>query len=112
MTADQDTFLEANTRFHQVVARASRNKVLECIWLAISMLAGGEQHPTKYTAANRKSLADAHARIANALRQRDPDTASKLMGEHVGEVRRLSRRRSAAKLTSPTPLFMRSDGHQ
>jgi DNA-binding FadR family transcriptional regulator len=108
-TTNQESFLAENRHFHESVAKASRNAVLEAIWLAISLLASGEQHGIKYSAANRESVADAHERITDALRQRDADSASALMAAHVGELVELSHRRQAAKLPSPTPLFTRAE---
>jgi hypothetical protein len=49
VTPNQDAFLQENRVFHETIARASRNPVLESFWAAISLLASGEQHGISYS---------------------------------------------------------------
>jgi len=41
---DQESFLEENRVFHDIIARASGNRVLEVFWSTMSILASGEHH--------------------------------------------------------------------
>ena len=89
-------FIAENRSFHRIIARASRNAVLESFWEAISLLAAGEQQPISYTSRNRVHVLKAHEEILVALRDRDPATAAARMAAHVGELEHLVQRRSSA----------------
>lgn len=103
LTEDQDqaTFIAENRIFHDIVARASGNKVLETFWGTISLLAHGELHGMKYTQGNRKHVAAAHQQILDACRKRDPKKAAAAMASHVGELEHLMRERYKDVLLQP-----------
>ena len=86
---DQAAFIAENRIFHNIVARASGNKVLETFWGTISLLAHGELHGMKYSTGNRKHVAAAHQQILEACRQRDAKAAAAAMAAHVGELEHL-----------------------
>ena len=88
---DQDAFIAENRTFHNNIARASGNVVLETFWGVISLLAQGELHGMRYTPGNRMRVADAHEQILKACRKRDPVAAAKAMSSHVGELEHLLR---------------------
>lgn len=90
---DQVAFIAENRIFHNIVARASGNKVLETFWGTISLLAHGELHGMKYSTGNRKHVAAAHQQILEACRKRDPKAAAAAMASHVGELEHLLRER-------------------
>ncbi|MBB3014059.1 FadR/GntR family transcriptional regulator [Cupriavidus alkaliphilus] len=91
MGDDQIAFVAENREFHSIVARASRNEVLETFWGTISLLAHGEHHGVRYTFANRQHVITAHEQILEACRRRDVRAAVKAMSEHVGELEHLVR---------------------
>jgi DNA-binding FadR family transcriptional regulator len=90
---DQAAFIAENRVFHDIVARASGNKVLETFWGTISLLAHGEHHGMRYTIGNRQHVITAHQRILDACRKRNSRAAAKAMAEHVGELEHLVRDR-------------------
>ncbi len=90
---DQAAFIAENRIFHNIIARASGNKVLETFWGTISLLAHGELHGMKYSTNNRKHVAAAHQQILDACRKRDAKAAAAAMASHVGELEHLLRER-------------------
>lgn len=98
---DQEAFIAENRVFHNVIARASGNKVLETFWGTISLLAHGEHHGMRYTIGNRQHVIAAHQRILVACRKRNPRAAAKEMAEHVGELEHLVRERYQHLLKQP-----------
>ena len=110
VAANQDAFVKENRTFHEIIARASRNTVLESFWSAISLLASGEQHGISYSFGNRVHVVEAHEGILSACRQHDATTAAARMSAHVGELEHLVRRRYKSALGEPTRMLMKSNG--
>jgi DNA-binding FadR family transcriptional regulator len=108
--ANQDAFVKENRAFHEIIARASRNKVLESFWAAISLLASGEQHGITYSFGNRAHVVEAHVGILRACRLRDGNDAAARMAAHVGELEHLVRRRYQSALIEPTRMLVKSGG--
>ncbi|MFO1468762.1 MAG: FCD domain-containing protein [Steroidobacteraceae bacterium] len=75
-----------NREFHNIIAKAAANPVLEVFWLTIRSLASGEGEHMRFTDRNRKYIAKAHRAILDACRQRDSDAAERLTVEHLGEL--------------------------
>lgn len=75
-----------NREFHNLIARASCNPVLETYWLTICSLASGEGENFKFTQNNRRAIAQDHRAIVNACRQRDPVAAQALMNKHLSQL--------------------------
>jgi GntR family transcriptional regulator, transcriptional repressor for pyruvate dehydrogenase complex len=100
--ADQAAFIAENRIFHSIVARASRNKVLETFWGTISLLAHGEHHGIRYTFGNRQHVIAAHEQILGACRRRNSRAAAAAMADHVGELEHLVRDRYQHLLGQPT----------
>jgi len=88
---DQAAFIAENRVFHNIVARASGNRVLETFWGTISQLAHGELHGVRYTSGNRKYVIAAHQKIVDACRRRNSRAAAKAMAEHVRDLEHLVR---------------------
>jgi GntR family transcriptional repressor for pyruvate dehydrogenase complex len=107
-TANQDAFLLENRVFHEIIARASRNQVLESFWAAISLLASGEQHGVNYSFGNRMHVVEAHEAILSACRARNAVTAATRMAAHIGELEHLVRRRYRALLEEPTRMLTKA----
>ena len=105
---DQNAFVEENRTFHHLVAQASRNKVLESFWEAISLMAHGEQMGIHYTASNRKHVVQAHEDILAACRAKDPTLAAQRMAAHVGELESLVQRRYRTILNEPTRMRVKA----
>jgi GntR family transcriptional regulator, transcriptional repressor for pyruvate dehydrogenase complex len=105
---NQEEFVHENRTFHEIIAQAGRNKVLESFWEAISLLAHGEQHGISYSFGNRMHVVQAHEEILAACRARKPDVASSRMAAHVEELEHLVRRRYQSLLSEPTRMLMRA----
>jgi DNA-binding FadR family transcriptional regulator len=105
---DQNEFVQENRVFHEIVARVSRNKVLESFWAAISLLASGEHHGVSYSFGNRVHVVKAHEAILGACRAREPTSAASLMAAHVGELEHLVRRRYRSMLEEPTRMMVKA----
>jgi GntR family transcriptional regulator, transcriptional repressor for pyruvate dehydrogenase complex len=86
VVADQRAFIHENRTFHEIIARASRNKVLESFWAAISLLAACEQDGISYSLGDRMHVVAAHERILCACRARRPAVAASRMAAHVEEL--------------------------
>jgi GntR family transcriptional repressor for pyruvate dehydrogenase complex len=104
---EQQAFIDENREFHSIIARASGNKVMETFWSTISILATGEHHGVRYTAANQRYVIEAHERILKACRRRDSKAAAASMEAHVTELEHLVRRRYQNLLTQPTNIVAR-----
>jgi DNA-binding FadR family transcriptional regulator len=103
----QDVFLEENRVFHNVIARASGNKVLEIFWETISILATGEDHGIRYSVGNQTHVVKAHQRILDACRKRNGDAAAAAMESHVTGLENLVRDRYQHLLKRPTSVIER-----
>jgi len=104
---EQQAFIDENRVFHSIIARASGNKVMETFWSTISILATGEHHGVRYTAANQRYVIEAHERILKACRKRDSKAAAASMEAHVTELEHLVRKRYQNLLTQPTSIVAR-----
>jgi GntR family transcriptional regulator, transcriptional repressor for pyruvate dehydrogenase complex len=104
----QDEFIAENRTFHEIVAKASRNQVLESFWAAISLLAVGEHHGVSYSFGNRMHVVKAHEEILAACRGRKPEIAAARMAAHVAALEHLVRRRYHSVLEEPTRMLVRA----
>lgn len=93
-----------NREFHNIIARAACNPVLEVFWSTIRILASGEGAGLKYSEKNRTHIIRAHRRIVEACRNRDAEAAQRLMIEHLGELDVLLRTRHKDQLGQPTRI--------
>lgn len=104
---DQARFLEENRHFHSLVAKASRNHVMEIFWSTISIVATGEEHGIQYTTGNQKHVIEAHQEILDALRARDGALAAARMDGHVRELEQLVRKSYKYLLNQATSIVGR-----
>jgi len=108
--SDQTIYNE-NRGFHNAIAQASANPVLEAFWMTISILASGEGANMKYSEKNRGFIIKAHQRILEACRNRQPDDAEREMIDHLGELDDLLRTRYVDRLTEPTQITYKSSAN-
>ena len=101
---DSEVVYKENRDFHNAIARAANNPVLEVFWFTIRILASGEGAGLKYTERNLRHVVTAHRRILEACRRHDPDAAQRLMVEHLGELDVLLRTRFRDRLEEPTRI--------
>ena len=103
----QDAFIAENRFFHQAIAQASGNKVLEAFWGSISALADGVDYGVKLSESNQQHVVAAHQGILDACRARDPRLAGERMGIHVSALEHLVRKRYKELINRPTRVFNR-----
>ena len=84
---DPHTFLVHDLQFHRVVAAGSGNPVLATLIDTLAELVFEYRRMTVERATDLKDSADLHRRIYTAIRDRDPDEARRLMGEHLAMAR-------------------------
>lgn len=105
--SDQGEFIEENRQFHSIIAKASRNQVMEIFWSTISILATGEHSGVAYTPQNLKHVVEAHKNITDAIRNRDAARAAELMQDHVEDLERLVRKHYPRLLMQATNVVAR-----
>ncbi len=81
---DHRLFIECDSGFHRVIARASRNTVLEALILALTSetLRGRLWRASHDAGAERSTVAE-HAAIYEALRSGSPEHAALRMANHI-----------------------------
>jgi GntR family transcriptional regulator, transcriptional repressor for pyruvate dehydrogenase complex len=91
--SDLDAFLDANQRFHDLIARASRNALFASILEALLGILDGTTIGIDYPPQSQAAIAAAHGEIYAALRRRDPDGAADAMRRHIAEYLRYAESR-------------------
>lgn len=104
---DGNAIYQENREFHNIIARAAHNPVLEMFWATIRILASGEGAGLRYSRKNREHIIASHKLIVAALRARDPDAAQAHIAEHLGELEHLLRARHKDELSRPAPITFR-----
>ncbi len=98
-----------NRAFHNLIAKAAANPVLEVFWSTIRALASGEGAGLTYSQRNIAEIASFHRQIVEACRRRDPEQAHHLMIEHLGELDVLLRTRHKDQLARPMRIAAKAD---
>ena len=79
----QDLFLEANKRFHDIIAWSSGNPLFGYIVDSLLGIMDGTVIGINYPRPRRVAIVKAHDEILTALRLRDPDAAEDRMRDHI-----------------------------
>jgi DNA-binding FadR family transcriptional regulator len=79
----QDQFLEANKRFHDIIAWSSGNPLFGYIVDSLLGIMDGTVIGIDYPRPRRVAILKAHDEIHQALRDRDPDRAEDRMRDHI-----------------------------
>jgi GntR family transcriptional regulator, transcriptional repressor for pyruvate dehydrogenase complex len=82
---DQEQFLEANQRFHDIIAWSSGNPLFGYVVDSVLGIMDGTVLGIDYPAPRRKAILKAHEAIYAALLQRDPAESEVRMREHIEE---------------------------
>jgi DNA-binding GntR family transcriptional regulator len=77
---------ERDYQFHEYIMRASGHRLLYETWLAMDRKIRVYLTATNLMYADMKAVVHGHLPILQALRRRDPQGASRVMAEHMGEV--------------------------
>jgi DNA-binding FadR family transcriptional regulator len=92
-TGDEKAFLEANRRFHEVLAHSCGNVVLEMFTRSLMTIADGRAVGASYSPEARTEVHAAHTRILDAVAAGDADAARDAMLAHIEAARRHWHRR-------------------
>ncbi|GIJ59609.1 GntR family transcriptional regulator [Virgisporangium aurantiacum] len=79
----QDLFLEANKRFHDIIAWSSGNPLFGYIVDSLLGIMDGTVIGIDYPRPRRVAIVKAHDEILTALQRRDPDAAEDRMRDHI-----------------------------
>lgn len=90
---DQDIFLEANKRFHDIIAWSSGNALFGYIIDSLLGIMDGTVIGIDYPGPRRSAILKAHENIYEAIRSRDPEQSELLMRKHIGEYERYAERK-------------------
>jgi DNA-binding FadR family transcriptional regulator len=90
---DQATFLEANKRFHDIIAWSSGNALFGYLVDALADILDGTMLGIDYPAHRRTAILRAHRTILDALERKDPGAAEEAMAKHIGEYERYAERK-------------------
>lgn len=104
---DGQVVYRENREFHNIIARAAYNPVLEMFWSTIRILASGEGAGLCYSAKNRAHIIESHRQILVALRARDPQAAEAHISDHLGELGQLLNARHKEQLSKPARIAFR-----
>lgn len=101
---DPEQFLQHDIRFHQTIAAAGQSQVLSAVLEMVSGLHYEQRKIANKRAKNLKESAQAHQKIYQAIRQRQPEQARELMCEHIAQAKitheetlHLARRKKAGR---------------
>jgi DNA-binding FadR family transcriptional regulator len=82
---DFEAFLQANQRFHDVIALASGNALFASILEALMGIMDGTAIGIDYPPQSQAAIAEAHGHIQAALAARDAEAATEAMRRHTLE---------------------------
>lgn len=83
---DFPRMIEWDFQFHAYIMRASGHRLLYDTWMGMDGKIRVYLSATNLMYADMKSVVEGHLPILQALRRRDPQRASRVMAEHLGEV--------------------------
>ncbi|MBI1376616.1 MAG: FCD domain-containing protein [Frankiales bacterium] len=99
----QPTFLEANKRFHDVIAWASGNVLFGYLVDSLLEIMDGTVVGIDYPSHRRKAILTAHEEIFFAFRDGDPEAAQARMTEHISAYERYVRKKFPEVLNEVVP---------
>jgi GntR family transcriptional repressor for pyruvate dehydrogenase complex len=80
---DQYSFLDANKRFHDIIAWSSGNVLFGYVVESLLGIMDGTVIGADLPSHRREAILQAHVEIYQVLESRDPDAAEALMREHI-----------------------------
>ncbi len=104
---DQYSFLDANKRFHDIIAWSSGNVLFAYIIESLLGIMDGTQIGVDYPAFRRQAILKAHEEIYAALAARDPGEAEARMREHIEAAQRYVERKYPQLMEQTIPWDQR-----
>jgi len=90
---DQHSFLDANKRFHDIIAWSSGNTLFGYIIDSLLGIMDGTVLGVDYPSHRRAAILKAHEEIFEALKSRDPEASQARMTEHILAYERYAERK-------------------
>lgn len=90
---NHSAFLEQNWLFHRAISEAADNIPLRAFVDSLKSIWDGAIVGVRYSARRHHGVADAHQKIVDVLRERDPDAAFRAMTDHLSEASRYWKRK-------------------
>jgi DNA-binding FadR family transcriptional regulator len=100
---NQEIHLEANRRFHHIIARSSGNTLFSYITESLVGIVNGSSVGVESSLARRKATLKGHKRILKAIESHDPDLAEIHMREHLEDYIEFAAKRSPEALNAVIP---------
>src|SRR5258706_697581 len=88
---DPEQYLVHDMKFHQTIAAASNNRILTSLMNMIATILFDSRSKTVKRAKDLKQSAEQHHNIYRAMREHDPDPASRAMHDHLIETQKAQR---------------------
>jgi DNA-binding FadR family transcriptional regulator len=104
---DQHSFLDANKRFHDIIAWSSGNALFGYIIDSLSGIMDGTAIGIDYPSHRRQAILKAHIEIFDALKARDPKESEARMREHIDAYERYAARKFPQVLKETIPWEQR-----
>jgi GntR family transcriptional repressor for pyruvate dehydrogenase complex len=83
---DPERFVATDVAFHFVLAKIMDNPVFTAVHDALATWLAEQRRVTNAAPGSSRAAAEAHRRIHEAIRRRDPDAAERAMAEHMEQV--------------------------
>lgn len=100
---DQHSFLDANKRFHDIIAWSSGNTLFGYIIDSLLGIMDGTVLGVDYPSPRRAAILKAHESIFEALKSRDAEASEARMREHIEEYERYAGRKFPQVLKEIVP---------
>jgi GntR family transcriptional regulator, transcriptional repressor for pyruvate dehydrogenase complex len=88
---DPEQYLVHDMQFHQTIAAASNNRILTSLMNMVATILFDSRSKTVKRARDLKESAEQHHNIYRAMRERDPEAASRAMHDHLIETQKAQR---------------------
>jgi GntR family transcriptional repressor for pyruvate dehydrogenase complex len=107
---DQYSFLDANKRFHDIIAWGSGNTLFGYIIESLLGIMDGTRIGIDYPGYRRQAILKAHEEILVALESRDPEASEARMREHIEAYERYAERKFPQLMGETIPWDQRYFG--
>jgi GntR family transcriptional repressor for pyruvate dehydrogenase complex len=108
-----EQYLIHDLHFHQTIAAASGNRILTALMNMVATILFDLRRKTVHRSHDLKESAEMHRRIYRAIRERNSDTASNAMREHLILAQRAQEAEETRSLTEGLqPLTADPDGKE
>jgi GntR family transcriptional regulator, transcriptional repressor for pyruvate dehydrogenase complex len=100
-TCELEEYLDANARFHMLVAEAAGSTPLQIFSESLKTIADGSLAGLSIGEARRHTVVTAHVRVVSALETREPDLAADAMRDHLTDAIGYWRSHHPTEFSSP-----------